>query len=256
MNLSLADPRCVVQPLGPPAICPGATRDRASWAEQSFEVSISAMTTRYRQPAVLLIGPTGSGKTPLGNFLSDRGLAGQRCLHFDFGGQLRALVGRSPPDTSFSDAERQFLRDVLERGALLEDQHFALAARIFEMFLAEHRAGPSDIVVLNGLPRHVGQARAMEELVAIEAVVVLECGEDVVRARLASDVGGDRNDRPDDASALVREKLAWFERRTRPLIDFYRVLGRRIITLPVAATTTSELLGELLIRALDCNSSR
>ena len=45
--------------------------------------------------AILLLGPTGSGKSPLGDELEANGLNGRRCLHFDFGRRLRrAAEGR------------------------------------------------------------------------------------------------------------------------------------------------------------------
>jgi hypothetical protein len=43
-------------------------------------------------PALLLLGPTGAGKTPLGDWLEAHGLWGRPCHHFDFGANLRAVV--------------------------------------------------------------------------------------------------------------------------------------------------------------------
>ncbi len=48
-----------------------------------------------RNAAILLLGPTGTGKTPLGNVLAVRGWRGLPCLHFDFGANLRELVARN-----------------------------------------------------------------------------------------------------------------------------------------------------------------
>ena len=77
-------------------------------------------------------------------------------------------------------------------------------------------------MVLNGLPRHVGQAEGLESLVDVRVVVHLSCtAEDVVR-RIASNVGGDRTGRVDDDLAAVRRKLAVFAERTAPLLDHYR----------------------------------
>ena len=45
-----------------------------------------------RQPGILLLGPTGSGKTPLGDRLQIRDLWGRRCHHFDFGVRLRDVA--------------------------------------------------------------------------------------------------------------------------------------------------------------------
>ena len=48
--------------------------------------------------AVLLLGPTGAGKSPLGDWLEARGLWGRPCHHFDFGANLRAIVAAGPSD--------------------------------------------------------------------------------------------------------------------------------------------------------------
>ena len=44
-------------------------------------------STRHR--ALLLLGPTASGKTPLGKLIEERGLWDFRWVHFDFGAQMR-----------------------------------------------------------------------------------------------------------------------------------------------------------------------
>ena len=41
---------------------------------------------------ILLIGPTGSGKTPFGDYLEQHGIADRACLHFDFGSSLRSAA--------------------------------------------------------------------------------------------------------------------------------------------------------------------
>ena len=46
--------------------------------------------------AVLLVGPTGCGKSPLGQLLERLGLKGMRCLHFDFGKRLRKINAERP----------------------------------------------------------------------------------------------------------------------------------------------------------------
>ena len=64
-----------------------------------------------RHDAILLLGPTGSGKTPLGAALEEHGVCGRQCLHFDFGENLRACAeGRG----TLTDEEMAFLRGVLD----------------------------------------------------------------------------------------------------------------------------------------------
>ncbi len=186
--------------------------------------------------AILLLGPTGSGKTPLGDCLEQFPLWDRRCHHFDFGANLRAVVGGETA-VSFTAAEIRFLRRVLEEGALLEAEHFPLAARILDAFIARKNVQTADLLVLNGLPRHREQAKAMVCKVAVIAVVQLDCDARTVAERLWRNSGGDRAQRADDAEILVARKLAIYEERTRPLLDYYRGQGIRILKVPVGIET-------------------
>jgi len=233
------------------------------------------MTTT--QPhAILLLGPTGSGKTPLGEYLTAHGLWGRPCFHFDFGRQLRDAAASARPPANLSADDVAFLRGVLERGALLENEHFPIAEKILRAFL-EGKMGtdlqdpqglrrlcpsspapprrakgtddngdrhlrcasePVPIIVLNGLPRHVDQARDLERIVDVRTVVFLSCRPEVVLRRIDSNAGGDRAGRSDDAEAAVRARLELFARRTGPLVEYYRRRSAAIRTIEVALATT------------------
>ena len=186
--------------------------------------------------AILLLGPTGSGKTPLGDHLEQTSLCNRHCHHFDFGANLRAVVAGDEAG-SFTAEEIRFLRRVLEEGVLLEAEHFPLAARILDAFIASKGVRTADLLVLNGLPRHLEQAKALESKVTVVSVVQLGCDAHTVAERLRRNSGGDRAQRPDDAEALVTRKLAIYEERTRPLLDYYRILGVRILKIPVDIKT-------------------
>jgi adenylate kinase family enzyme len=202
-----------------------------------------------RQLALLLLGPTGSGKTPLGQLLEARGLHGMRCVHFDFGENLRQIVAGNRPSEIISQADIDFLQGVLATGALLEDDQFPLTSRILAAFLHRRKVCGETWVVLNGLPRHAGQASALDAVLDVRCVVCLSCDSDAVIRRLASNVGGDRSGRVDDDLDRVRTKLEVFHKRTRPLVDHYRQSGARIITVDITSTTTPEDAWA----ALDCN---
>jgi adenylate kinase family enzyme len=193
-----------------------------------------------RTPAVLLLGPTGAGKTPLGQVLEQRGWADRRCAHFDFGENLRTVVRRGKPDGIVSQQDINFLRGVLERGVLLEDRDFPIAERIFRAFLVRREVDDRTVVVLNGLPRHIGQASALQSLVDVEAVVCLECTAETVVQRLRNDPGGDRANRVDDQLPAVASKLSIYRQRTEPLVDWYRQRGTRILRVAVTADMTAD----------------
>jgi adenylate kinase family enzyme len=201
-----------------------------------------------RRRAVLLLGPTGAGKTPLGAMLEQRGLWGADCLHFDFGATLREIVRRNQPDRWISAEGVDFLRDVLQSGALLEDEHFPLARRILERFLSQRAPKPQTRIVLNGLPRHTGQARALDAMLDVEAAIQLVGSSETIWARIQRNVGGDRAGRQDDQHQAVRRKLAIFRQRTAPLLEHYRRRGARIDAIQVTAQMTSEEMWELLHR--------
>ena len=201
-------------------------------------------TSEIRHRAVLLLGPTGSGKTPLGEWMQERELRGARCLHFDFGANLREIVARNRPDELIGRQEIDFLREVLESGALLEDEHFPLAERILCRFMATRGADPQTWIVLNGLPRHAGQAMAVDSILDVKMVVHLNCTSQTVVARIRANAGGDRSDRTDDDPAAVGRKLAIFNRRTAPLLAHYGRRGAEIVTVEVTAGMTAGQIGE------------
>jgi len=157
---------------------------------------------------ILLLGPTGSGKTPLGEVLEERGLGAAPCVHFDFGANLREIVARNEPDESIGAQDIALLRRMVQEGLLLEDEHFPLASRILRRFLARRIPAPATWIVLNGLPRHQGQAKAVEGIVAVRTVVYLNCLAPVVAERIRCNAGGDRGAREDDHLEAVRRKLA------------------------------------------------
>lgn len=192
--------------------------------------------------AILLLGPTGSGKSPVGMLLEGRG--GFR--HFDFGAELRAAAAGErglPPDLV------AYIRGLLATHALLPGERFDIADRLLEAFLARSGFDPErDWLVLNGLPRHVGQARALAARVQVEHVVALECEAAAIRARVARRRRGEGRDhagRDDDGPDAIACKVAVYASETEPLIAHYAAQpGVRIIRLHVEADTGDATLAE------------
>lgn len=197
--------------------------------------------------AILLSGPTGAGKTPLGNALETRNPWGHRCLHFDFGQQLRTVADSTGAAAHLDTADLAVVRRALHSGALLENETFHIAERILKHFLDDRQARQDDLVILNGLPRHRGQARDMRALVTFRLVVSLECSAAVVLQRLRSNIAGDRTGRIDDTPELVRRKLAFFNKRTLPLLAYLeRACDAPVKRIPINATDTPEHVLNLL----------
>lgn len=204
-----------------------------------------------RFPALLLIGPTGSGKTPLGRQLELHGLGAKACIHFDFGENLRQAVSAPEAVSGLAPNDVDLLRQLLEQGLLLEDRDFPIAEKLLRSFLERSQAAPATVVVLNGLPRHIGQARALDRLLDICTVFVLNCAPDVVLARIQQNTGGDRTHRQDDSLAAVERKLETFHERTVPLIDYFESHDANIWRLEVTAAMTPEQMWDALQRLTD-----
>lgn len=188
--------------------------------------------------AVLMLGPTGSGKTPLGEFITSRGFLGRRAHHMDFGSELRSIVSGIGA-SSYTPAERGFLFDVLEHGLLLENEHFGLAAKVISFFLERSLFRKGDVLVLNGFPRHEGQARDISGIATIHALVVLICSLESIFCRIEDNTGGDRTGRVDDERTLIEKKLTIYSERTAPLIKHYEAVGSRIYRIAVNERTTA-----------------
>ncbi|MCY2951029.1 MAG: nucleoside monophosphate kinase [Planctomycetota bacterium] len=190
--------------------------------------------------AILLVGPTGAGKTPLGEYLEANGLWGRRCAHFDFGAQLRAVAAGGIVVPELSAEDLGVIRRSLATGAVLENEQFHIAEKILRGFAGRWRLGEGDCIILNGLPRHVGQAKDVDAVLAVEAVISLECTAEVVYERIRLNSAGDRTGRVDDDVAAIARKLEIFAHRTVPLVERYQWSGIPVhrITIGVLDTPT------------------
>lgn len=181
---------------------------------------------------VVMMGPPGAGKgTQAARLARQRGL-----LQISTGDILREAVREKNPVALEAKAR-------MDRGELIDDQTMIAIVR--------HRLMRSDAktgFVLDGFPRTVPQARALDEIIAecdngpllIVDVVVPE--DELVR-RLAgrricskcgvnadpfdpgtacSKCGGELIQRVDDNKDVVLERLKVYQRATKPVLEYYR----------------------------------
>ncbi len=83
--------------------------------------------------AMLLIGPTGVGKTPLGRFLEQNKFRGRKCVHFDFGENLRDIAASTVPDEYLSKKDVETVACAINSGALLENEDFHIVKSILSL---------------------------------------------------------------------------------------------------------------------------
>jgi len=173
--------------------------------------------------AILIIGPTGVGKTPLGEIIEEKGYKGRNIYHVDFGAELRDAVERSEDGSAltqlgqndFTNKEVEAIKEILDSSRLLEESDYWIADRIFQKY------SDNDYLVLNGFPRDMKQAEKVSSIVDVTGIIVLNASIDTVMKRIKMNTGGDRAGRTDDHSDKVKQKFEIYEKMTTPLIDHY-----------------------------------
>jgi adenylate kinase len=155
---------------------------------------------------LLFLGPPGAGKGTQAERLAAR----EGLLHLSTGDLLRAEV-------QASTALGQEAETVMARGELVSD---ALVLAIVRGRLEGHGGG----WLLDGFPRNLAQAEALDELLAsldqrIERVILLELEDALLIQRLLG------RGRSDDNAEVIGHRLAVYREQTAPLIAHYEGLG-------------------------------
>jgi adenylate kinase len=165
-----------------------------------------------RARRLLLLGPPGAGK----------GTQAQRLVvrlgipQIATGDMLRAAVAAGTP------VGRE-AKSFMEAGKLVPDE--------VVIGVAEERLSQPDArqgFILDGFPRTVGQAEALDRMlpklgVSLERCVALAVDPDRLLGRLLkrAEIEG----RVDDNEAAIRERMREYQAKTRPLLDYYRQRG-------------------------------
>ena len=160
---------------------------------------------------VVLLGAPGSGKGTQGARLAEK--FGLR--HIATGDLLRTEV-QAGTDLGHRVA------NLLDAGELVPD---AVILDLVRPILLDTGAG----YVLDGFPRSVAQAEAVDHLLAgtasvIQHVIHLEVPTDALIGRLLARAA--QEGRSDDTRDVIAKRLEVFESETRPLIDFYAAQGK------------------------------
>ncbi len=189
---------------------------------------------------VVLFGPPGSGK----GTQAERIAALMGIPHVSTGEILRAEVA------SDSELGRE-AAPIMQSGALIPDD---LMIRIIEQRITQPDADKG--VVLDGFPRTVAQAAALELMLerAGRAVVVinLDVSPEQVRERILrrAQIEG----RQDDTADTFAERMRVYERETAPVVDHFRAAGVRIERIdgaPPVDQVTEQIVKVLGVPAAD-----
>jgi adenylate kinase len=163
----------------------------------------------------ILFGPPGSGKGTQAEIISER----FSLPHISTGQMLRDEAAAG------TELGRE-VAPIMESGGLIPDD---MMVRIIE-----HRLSQADArqgVLLDGFPRTVPQAQALDEMLErtgreLGVVLFFDVPEDELRKRIAH--RSDIDHRADDTPEAFIKRMREYEAKTAPVLDYYQDRGTRI----------------------------
>ena len=188
---------------------------------------------------VVLLGPPGAGKGTHAKILANQ----YKAAHLAAGDILRGHIKNKTP-------LGQKAKDIIERGQLVPDD------LVNEMMFDEmKRAGLNKGFILDGFPRTIGQAEALDRFLkgnntTLDAALNFETSEKVVIDRLSGrrvcpkcgknyhirnippkkegicdECGVELTQRKDDKPETIKHRLEVYHKETEPLIGYYTKKG-------------------------------
>jgi adenylate kinase len=183
---------------------------------------------------VIFFGPPGSGKGTQASGLAERAGIPQ----LSTGDMLRRAVKEGSPLGKKA-------KEVMDRGDLLPDE-------IIIALMKDRIAAPDcrDGFILDGFPRTVAQAEALEKLLRetgrrVDAVLNLKVDENEVTSRMTGRAAAEG--RADDNPATIRERLRVYREKTEPLISWFEKRGSLV---PVDGTGPVEQVSRRIDESL------
>ena len=168
---------------------------------------------------LILLGPPGAGKgTQAQRLVSKYGI-----VHLSTGDMLRAAVAAGTP-------VGQRAKAIMERGELVPDD-------VVIAIIADRIRQPDAArgFVLDGFPRTVPQAEALDRLLAergmkLDGVIELKVDEGILLARIENRVremaGRGEKLRADDNPEVLKGRLSAYRAQTAPLAGYYAAKGQ------------------------------
>ena len=198
---------------------------------------MSPHDTDIKKPALIFLGAPGSGKGTQGKVMGTI----PRFFHCACGDVFRSLDTRTA-------LGRQFVH-YSSRGELVPDElTIELWKAQIDNLADTHLYKPDiDILILDGIPRNVAQARILERHLDVLQVFHLSCpNRDELARRMRKRALKDN--RIDDASdRVIDQRIATYEAETKPILEFYP--ADRVTTID-ATQQPIQVLSEIIAKVV------
>jgi len=161
---------------------------------------------------IVMLGAPGAGKgTQAVRIAETHGIP-----HISTGEMLRGAIAAG-------SELGQKVKEIVESGALVPDE---LVVEVIRERLSQPDAQKG--FVLDGFPRTIGQAEALDTLLAelgrpLEIVLELELAEETAVERMLGRAA--EQGRADDTPEVIKNRFAVYRRQTEPLSNYYRSTG-------------------------------
>jgi adenylate kinase len=164
---------------------------------------------------LLVLGPQGAGKgTQAKRIAEEYGIP-----HVSTGDMFRAAIAVQ------SELGKR-VEPLLATGTLVPDE--------ITIALIRERLADADATggfVLDGFPRNLAQAEALDEMLAeigrgLDAILFFDLPDDAARGRLLGRAL--EENRPDDTPEVIEARLRTYHEQTEPVVEHYRVTGRLV----------------------------
>ena len=162
--------------------------------------------------SIVMLGAPGAGKgTQAVRIAEAHGVP-----HISTGEMLRGAIAAG-------SELGQKVKEIVESGALVPDE---LVVEVIRERLSQPDAKSG--FVLDGFPRTIGQAEALDALLAelgrpLEIVLELELAEDTAVERMLGRAA--EQGRADDTPEVIKNRFEVYRRQTEPLSNYYRSTG-------------------------------
>ena len=186
-----------------------------------------------RYNTFILFGAPGSGKGTQGKTLGTI----PRFYHCACGDVFRSIDTRTKVGKAFLEYS--------SKGELVPDEiTVELWREAIEAAVDAHKFKPDiDTLVLDGIPRNIGQAKIMEEMIDVKKVFHLSCpSRETLFTRLKKRALKDN--RLDDANEqVIQRRLDTYEAESKPVLSYY---PEKIIAAVDATQPPSKVLFDIL----------